>query len=174
MDCSTPGFPVLHYLREFAHSCPLSWWCHPTISSSFTPFYSCPQSFPASGSFQGSQLFAPGGQSTGASVSVLSMYIQDWFLLGLTGFISLCWRDSQGSSPAPQFENTILQHSASCMVQFSHPYMTTWKTIALITPIFVGKVMHSNWHIECRTLTTSFFRILNSSAWIKSPSPALQ
>ena len=56
-DCSTPGFPVYHQLSELAQTRPLSWWCHPTISSSVVPFSSCPQSFPASGSFQMSQLF---------------------------------------------------------------------------------------------------------------------
>ena len=66
-------------------SCPLSWWCHPTISSSFTLLSSCPQSFPASGSFPVSQLFALGGQSIGASASVLPMNIQSCFPLGLIG-----------------------------------------------------------------------------------------
>ena len=68
------------------NSCPLSQWCHPTISSSVIPFSSCPQSFPASGSFQMSQFFTSCGQSTGvsASASVLPMNIQDWFPLGLT------------------------------------------------------------------------------------------
>ena len=58
-----PGFPVLHYLQEFAQTHPLSDWCHPTISSSVVPFSSCPQSFPALGSFPVSQLFASDGQS---------------------------------------------------------------------------------------------------------------
>ena len=70
-------------------SCPLSWWCHPAISSSVTPFSSCPQSFPASGSFQESHLFTSGGQSieASASASALPMNIQGWFPLGLTGLI---------------------------------------------------------------------------------------
>ena len=70
---------------------PLNQWCHPTISFSIVPFSSCPQSFPASGSFQMSQLFASGGQSiaVSASASVLPMNIQDWFPLGWTGWISL-------------------------------------------------------------------------------------
>ena len=74
-----------------SNSCPSSWWCHPTISSSVIPFASCLQSFPASGSFLMSQFFASGGQCIGASASapVLPMNIQDWFLLGLTGLISL-------------------------------------------------------------------------------------
>ena len=77
--------------RAYSNSCPLSWWCHPTISSSVVPFSSCLQSFPASGSFQMSQFFSSGGQRIGisASASVLPMNIQDWFLLGWTGWISL-------------------------------------------------------------------------------------
>ena len=75
----------------YSNSCPLSRWCHPTISSSVVPFSSCPQSFPTLGSFQMSQFFASGGQSIGvsASASVLPMNIQDWFPLGWTGWISL-------------------------------------------------------------------------------------
>ena len=71
--------------------CPSSQWCHPTISSSVVPFSSCPQSFPASGSFQMSQLFTSGGQRTGvsASTSVLPMNTQDWSPLGWIGWISL-------------------------------------------------------------------------------------
>ena len=75
--------------RGYSNSCPLSQWCHPTISSSVTPFFSCLQSFPESGSFPVSQLIASGGQSIGASVLVIPMNIQDWFPLGLTGWISL-------------------------------------------------------------------------------------
>ena len=72
-----------------SNSCPLSQWCHPTISSSVAPFSSCPQSFPASGSLPMSQLFTSGGQSIGASASVLQMNIQGWFPLGLTVLMSL-------------------------------------------------------------------------------------
>ena len=74
-----------------SNSCSLSRWCHSTISSSVTPFSSCPQSFLASGSFPLSQLFASGGQSIGASAStsILPMNVQDWVTLGLTGLISL-------------------------------------------------------------------------------------
>ena len=77
--------------RVYSNSCPLSWWCHATIWSSVIHFSSCHQSFPASGSFPMSQLFASGGQSiaVSASASVLPMNIQDWFPLGLTGWISL-------------------------------------------------------------------------------------
>jgi len=78
----------------YSNSRPLSQWCHPTISSSVIPFSSRPQSFPASGSFQMSQFFASGGRSIGvsASTSVLLVYIQDWFPLGLTGLISLLFQ----------------------------------------------------------------------------------
>ena len=83
VDCSIPGFPI-HYPtpRGCSNTCPSSWWCHPTSSSSAIPFSSSLQSFPASGSFLMSWLLASGGQSTGASVSssVLPMNIQDWFL----------------------------------------------------------------------------------------------
>ena len=90
-----------------SNSCPLIQWCHPTISSSVVPFSFRLQSFPASGSFLMSQLFAPGGQSIGASASasVLPMNIQDWFPLGWTGLISLQSKDSQMSSSTPQFKN---------------------------------------------------------------------
>ena len=86
--------------------CPLSQWCHPAISPSVVPFSSCPQSFPASGSFQMCQLFTSGGQSIGvsASTSVLPMNTQDWSLLGWTGWISLHYK---GLSRV--FSNTTVQ-----------------------------------------------------------------
>ena len=89
-----------------SNSCPSSWWCHPTISSSVVPFSYCLQSFPASGSFPRSQFFSSGGQSIGvlASESILPMNIQDWFPLGLTGLISL---ESKGLSRV--FSNTTVQ-----------------------------------------------------------------
>ena len=103
LPCPSPT-PGVH-----SNSHPLSWWCHPAISSSVIPFSSRLQSFPASGSFQISQLLASGGQSIAASTSasVLAMNIQDWFPLGWTGWISLQGspRDSQESSPASQFKN---------------------------------------------------------------------
>ena len=93
-------------------SYPLSWWCHPTISSSTIPFSSCLQSYPPSGSFSVSQFFASGGQSIGASASasVLPMNIQDWFPLGLTSLISL---QTKGFSRV--FSNTTVQkHQLFC------------------------------------------------------------
>ena len=85
--CPSPA-PGVH-----PNPCPLSRWCHPTISSSVVPFSSCPQSFPASGSFQMSHLFTSGGQSIGvsASTSVLLMNAQDWSPLGWTGGMQLCY-----------------------------------------------------------------------------------
>ena len=90
----------------YSNSCPSSRWCHPTISSSVIPFSSHPQSFPASGSFPMSQLFASGDQSIGvsASASVLPMNIQDWFPLGWTGRISL-----QSKGPSRVFSKTTFQ-----------------------------------------------------------------
>ena len=102
--------------RVYSNSCPLSWWCHPTISSSVVPFSSCLQSFPASGSFPVSQFFTSGAQSIGfsASASVLPMNIQDWFPLGLTGWISL---QSKGLSRA--FSNTTVQKHQFFSAQLS-------------------------------------------------------
>ena len=93
--------------RVWANSCPLSRWCHPTISSSFIPFSSCPRSFPSSRSFPMGRLFTSGGQSTGpwASASVLPMNIQRLFPLGLRVSFPCSPRDSQQSSATPQFEN---------------------------------------------------------------------
>ena len=113
---------------------------HPTTSSSVVPFSSCPQSFPGSESFQRSQLFTWGGQSTGvsASASVLPMNTQDWFPLGLTGWISL---QSKGLSRVfSSSKASILRCSAFFTVQLTHPYMTIGKTIALTRQTFAGKV----------------------------------
>jgi len=92
--------------RVYPNSCPLSQWCHPTISSSVIPFSSCPQSFSESGSFPMSQLFASGGQSirVSASISILPMNTQDWSPLGWTGWISL---QSKGLSRV--FSSTTVQ-----------------------------------------------------------------
>ena len=100
----------------YPNSCPLSQWCHPTISLSVIPFSSCPQSFPASGSFQMGQLFTSGGQSIGvsASASVLPMNTQDSFPLGWTGRISL---QSKGLSRV--LSNTTLQKHQFFGVQLS-------------------------------------------------------
>ena len=112
--------------RVHPNSCPLSWWCHPTISSSVVPFSSRLQSFPASGSFQMSQLFASGGQSIGvsASASVLPMNTQDWSPLGWTGWISL---QSKGHSTV--FSNTTVQKHQFFSAQLSsqsNSHIHTW------------------------------------------------
>ena len=107
MDCSTPGLPVHHQLLEFTqNSCPVSRWCHPTISSSVVPFSSRLQSFPASGSFPVSKFFSSGGQTIGvsASASVLPVNIQDWFPLRWTGWIFL-----QSKELSRVFSNTTVQ-----------------------------------------------------------------
>ena len=114
--------------RACKNSCPLSQWCHPTISSSVVPFSSCLQSFPASRSFLMSQLFASGDQSIGASAlasaSVLPMNIRDWSSLGLTGLISL---QSKGLSRV--LSNTTAQKHQCFSVQpslWSHSHIHTW------------------------------------------------
>ena len=99
--------------RVHPNPCSLSQWCHPTISSSVVPF-SCPQSFPASGSFPMSQLFTSGGQSIAVSASVLPMNTQDWSPLGWTGWICL---QSKGLSRV--FSNTIVQKHQFFSAQLS-------------------------------------------------------
>ena len=127
MDCSTPSFPCLSQSpRVCSNSCPLSQWCHPTISSSVVPFSSCLQSFPASASFLMSRLFASGGQSFGASASasVLPMNIQGWFPLGLTSLISL---KSKGLSRVFS-STTVWKHQFFGVQPFlwSNSHIPTW------------------------------------------------
>ena len=116
--------------RIYPNLCPFRRWCHPTISSSVIPFSSHLQSFPASGSFPMSQLFASGGQSIGvsASTSVLPMNTQDWSPLGWTGRISL---QSQESSSTPQFKSissSALSFLYSPTITFIRDY---WKNHSL-------------------------------------------
>ena len=118
MNCSMPGLPVHYQFMEFTqtHVHWVSDGIQPSISSSVIPFSSCPQSFPASGYFPNSWLFASGGQSIGvsASTSVLPMNIQDWFPLGGTGWISL---QSKGLSRV--FSNTTVQKHQFFSAQLS-------------------------------------------------------
>ena len=112
--------------RVYSNSCPLSWWCHPAISSSVIPFSSCPQSLPASESFPISQLFTWGGQSTRVSTlaSVLPKNTQDWSPLGWTGWISL---QSKGLSRV--FSNTTFQKHQFFSAQLSsqsNSHIRTW------------------------------------------------
>ena len=121
--------------RVYSNSCPLSQWCPPTISSSGVPFSSRFQSFPASGSFQMSQFFASGGQSTGvsASASVLPMNIQDWFPLGWTGWISL---QSKGLSRV--FFNTTVQKHQFFDAQQTHHEQLIMAEYVNLRMIYLG------------------------------------
>ena len=126
MNCSMPGLPVHHQLMEFTQM--HVHWVSDAIQPShpLIPFSSCPQSFPSSGSFQMSQLFTSGGQSIGisASASVLPMYIQDWFPLGWTGWISL---QSKGLSRV--FSKTTVQKHQFFGAQLSsqsNSHIHTW------------------------------------------------
>ena len=144
MNCSTPSFPVLYQVPgACSHSCPLSWWYHPTILSSVIPFSSFPQSFPASGHFPMSQLFASGGQRIGASTFSISpsseysgsiFFWIDWFnLLAVQGTLKSLQNHS--------LKALILQHSVLFRVHLSHLYMTTGKIIPLTIQILVNEVM---------------------------------
>ena len=140
----------------YSNSCPLSWWCHQTISSSVVPFPSHLQSFPASGSFQMSQLFTSGGQSIGSfSFSIspsnehpgLISFRMDWLdLLSVQGTLSLLQHHSSKAS--------ILRRSAFFIVQLSHPYTTTGKTVALTRWTFIGKVMSLLFNMLSRLVIT--------------------
>ena len=157
----------------YPNSCPLSRWCHSTISPSVIRFSSCLQSFPASGTFPMSPFFASGGQSIGvsASVSVLPMNIQDWVplefdwldLLALQGILKSLLQ--QHSSKA-----SIIRHSAFFIVQLSHPYMTTAKTIALTRWTFVGKVMSPLFNMLSRLVIAFLPRNKHLLiSWLQSP-----
>ena len=133
--------------RVHPNPCPSSWWCHPTISSSVIPFSSCPQSFPASGSFPMSQLFASCSQSIGVSASASNFFsIPSNEYSGLISF-RMEWLDLlavQGTLksllPHHSSKASILRHSAFFIIQLSYPYMTTGKTIALTRQTFADKV----------------------------------
>ena len=143
--------------RVYPNSCPLSWWCHPTISSSVVPFSSCPQSCPASGSIQTSQFFTSGGQSieVSTSTSVLPMNIQDWPPLRWTGWIYLqSNRLSRVPLQSHSSKASILWCSAFFIVQLSHPYMTTGKNIALTRQTFAGKLRSLLFNMLSRLVIT--------------------
>ena len=144
MDCSTPGFPVYHQLPELTQT-HVHW-----VSDVIQPSH--PLSSPSPTTYNGSQhqgLFKWVRSShqvatvfeVSASESVLPMNIQCWFPLGWMGSISLQSKGLSRVSPMPQFKAPILQHSVFFIIQLSHPYMTTGKTIALTRWTFVGKVM---------------------------------
>ena len=163
--------------RVHPNPCPLSRWCYPTISSSVVPFSSCPQSSPASGSFPMSQLFAWDGQTIGvsASTSVLPMntqglisFIMDWLdLLAVQGTLKSLLQHHSSKASIPWL-------SAFFIVQLSHSYMTTGKTIAFTRRTFVGKVMSLLFNMLSR-LVIAFLpkskRLLIS--WLQSPSAVI-
>ena len=133
----------------YPNSCPLSWWCHPTISSSVVLFSSCPQYFPASGSFKMSQLFASGGQSIGVSVStsVLPMNTQDWSPLEWTGWISLQSKGLSRFFSKHQFFD--VQFSSvqllSCVWLFVTPWIPARQASLSITNSHFGLLSHVHW-----------------------------
>ena len=173
MDYSTPDFPVLHHLPELAQT--HVHWVSDAINLC-SPFSSCLQSFPASWSFLMSQLFSSSGQNIGtsASASVLPN-IQDWFPLGLTGWISL-----QSKGLTRVCSNTIVQKHqflwclALFMVQLSHPYTITGKTIALTRWTFVDKVMSLLFNMLSRLVIAFLPRSKHVLiSWLQSPSAVI-
>ena len=177
MNCSTPGFPVLHHLTTVgANSCPLSQWCHPTISSSVAPFSSHLQSLPASGSFPMSQLLIrlPKYWSFSFSISPSNEYSGlisfriDWFdVLAVQGTLkSLCQHHDSKAS--------ILRCSAYFMVQLSLLYMTTGKTVPLTIRTFISKMIS----VLFNTLSRFVIGFLPRSkhlliSWLQSPSAVM-
>ena len=158
--------------RAYSNSCPSCPWCHPTVSSSVVPFSSHLQSFPASGSFPMSQFFTSGGQSIGFSFSIslsneysgLISFRIDWLdLLAVQGTLKTLLQHHSSKA-------SIHQHSAFFIIQLSHPYMTTGKTIALIRWTFVGKVMS----LLINTMSRLVIALLPRSkhlliSWLQSP-----
>ena len=138
-----------------SNSISVSQWCHPTISSSVIPFFSCLQSFPASGSFPNSQFFESGGQSIGVAASSISpsseysgliSFRVDWLdLLAVQGTLKSFLQHHSSKA-------SILQCSAFFIVQLSNPYMTTGKIIALTRQTFVGKVMSLLFNMPSRKM----------------------
>ena len=162
--CPSPS-PGVH-----SNLCALSWWCHSAMSFSVIPFSSCPQTLPASESFPMSQLFASGGQSIGVSAPAsehpeLISFRMAWLdLCAVQGTLkSLLQHHSSKAS--------ILRCSAFFIVQLSHPYMTTGKTVVLTRRTFVGKVMSLLFNMLSRLVITFLprsKRLLIS--WLQSPS----
>ena len=164
--------------RVFQNPCPSSQWWHLTISSSVIPFSSCPQSLLASGSFPMSQLFASSGQSIGVSASIsvlptkgdpgLISFRMDWLdLLAVQGTLKSFLQHHSSKA-------SILWCSAIFIVQLSHPYMTTGKTIALTRWTFVGKVMYLLLNMLSWLVITFFPRSKHLLiSWLQSPSAVI-
>ena len=156
----------------YSNSCILSRWWHPIISSSVFPFSSRLQSFPASGSFQMSQLFALGSQYWSFNFNIspsfeysglISFRIDGLDLLSVQGTLKSLL----------QHHSSILRHSAFFIVQFSHRYMTTGKTIALTRQTFVGKVISLLFNMLSRLVITFLPRSKHLLiSWLQSPSAA--
>ena len=166
MGYSIPSFPLsLLSPGVCSNSCPLSWWCHPTISSSITPFSSYLQSLPASGSFSMSRLFASGGQSIGASASFLPVNIQGWFPLGLTGWISL---QSKGLSRV--FSNTTVWKHQFFGAQplwsnsHIHPWLLEIPERKQFDINIFGKLCKAAWSLQVRGLKM-MLSILGELVW---------
>ena len=165
--CPSPS-PGVH-----SNSCPLSQWCHPTFSSSVIPFSSCLQSFPESGSFQMNELFTSGDQIIGASAStsVFPMNTQD----------RIDWLESlevqrtlKSFLQCHSSKASVLHHSAFFIVQLSHPYMTTGKTIALTRWTFIGKAMSLLLNMLSRLVIAFLPRSMCLLiSWLQSPSAGI-
>ena len=179
-DCLRPhGLPHARIPspRACSNSCPLSQWCHPTISSSVILFSSCLQYFSASWSFPVSQIFARAGQCIGAlaSASVLPMNVQNWFPLGLTGFDLFAIQGTlksllQHHSSKP----SILWCSVFFILQLSHPYTTRGKTIALTRWNFVGKTMSLLFNMLSKLVIVFLPRSKHLLiSWLQSPSAVI-
>ena len=160
----------------YSNSCPLSQWCHPTISTSVVPFFSHLQSLPASGSFPRSQFFLSGRQRWNFSFSIslsneypgLVSFRMDWLdLLAVQGTCKSLFQHHNSKA-------SILRCSAFFTVQLSHPYMTTGKTIALTTRTLVGKLMSLLLNILSRLVLTFLPRSKHLIiSWLQSPSAVI-
>ena len=159
-------------------SCPLSWWCHPTISPSVLPFFACSQYFPTSGSFLTGQFFAPGGQSIGVSTSasVLPMNTQDRSPLGWTGWLSL-----QSTGLSGVFSNTTVQKHKFFSAQpsiWSNSHIHTWllekPSITLTRWTFVSKVVSLLFNALSRLFIAFLPRRKHLLiSWLQSPSAVI-
>ena len=180
-DSATPRTAACQASPSITNSLSLLNWVGDAIQPSHplsSPLF-CLQSFPASGSFQMSQFFPSGGQRivVSASASVLPINIQDWFPLGQTGWISLLSKGLSrvfSSSSKSSSKASLLQHSAFFIVQFSYPYRTTGKTIALTRQTFVGKVMSLLFNKWSRFVITFLPRSKHLLiSWLQSPSAVI-
>ena len=164
LPCSSPSPGAC------SNSCPLSWWCHPTILSSVFPFSSCHQSFPESGFFHSESVLHIRWPNIGpsASASVLPMTLQDWFPLGWTSWISLQSKGISRVSPTPQFKSISSSVLSFLYSPILTSYMTTGKTIALIRWTFVGKVMSLLFNM----LSGLIMEISRQEYWSDLPFPS--